>query len=117
MTDDRTKLRKYADAGRPLIEQWLDIGEEFKAIRDAARNDGIDWASVKALIKAEILDAREGTDKRVKAIIEKADFASAYADMLGMSNNLSANKITRGRQPSGNSGELRSAPEKQEALS
>lgn len=99
MSDDATKLRKYADAGRPLIEQWLDIAEEFKAIRDAARNDGIDWASIKALIKAQILDSREGTDKRVNAIIEKADFASAYADMLGLRNNLSANKITRDANP------------------
>jgi hypothetical protein len=78
-------VRDFFQEGRPLVEQDLDIAEQFKAMRDAARAKGVDWSQVKALLKAQILDEREGTDKRVRAIVEKADCASAYADMLGLS--------------------------------
>jgi hypothetical protein len=97
MIDTRTSLRKFATEGRPLIEQWLDLGDQFKALRDAARNEGVDWASVKSLLKAQIQDERDGTGegKRVAAIIEKADFASAYADMLGMTGKMTEKNYSR----------------------
>lgn len=84
MTDTGSALRKYAEAGKPLVEQWIDLSEEFKALRDAARNDGVDWAAIKGLLKAQLLDARDGGSKRVDALLEKADLATAYADMLGI---------------------------------
>lgn len=81
-----TDLKHFFVEGRPLIEQALDIAEQFKAFRDAAREKDIDWSQVKALLKAQILDERDGepNGKRVRAIIDKADNASAYADMLGL---------------------------------
>lgn len=78
-------VRGFFKEGRPLVEQDIDIAEQFKALRDAARAKNVDWSQIKALLKAQILDEREGTDKRVRAIVEKADCASAYADMLGLS--------------------------------
>lgn len=80
-------VRDFFKEGRRLVEQDLDIAEQFKAMRDAARTKNVDWSQVKALLKAQILDERDGTDKRVRAIVEKADCASAYADMLGLSEN------------------------------
>jgi hypothetical protein len=97
MTDTRSAILKFATAGRPLIEQSLDLAEQFKALRDAARAAGVDWAAVKSLLKAQILDERDeaGAGKRVKAIIDKADFASAYADMLGISVKMNEKNFSR----------------------
>lgn len=79
-------LRQIFNGARPLIEQWLDLADEFAAFRDAAREKGLDWSQIKGLLKAQAQDERDGTGegKRVKKIIERADFASAYADMLGL---------------------------------
>lgn len=79
-------LRQIVTEARPLIEQWLDIGEQIAALRDVATAKGIDWSQTKALLKAQILDERDetGNGARVQKIIEKAEFAAAYADMLGM---------------------------------
>jgi hypothetical protein len=78
-------LKSVFEAGRPLVEGWLDIAEEMAALRDACREKEIDWSQVKALLKAQIQDARDGSDKRVKAILSKADNATSYADALGLS--------------------------------
>lgn len=81
-------LRKIFTAGRPLVEQWLDIGEQIAALREVATAEGLDWSQVKALLKAQIQDERDevGDGKRVRKILDKADFATAYADMLGLAN-------------------------------
>lgn len=77
-------LRDIFKAARPLIGEWLDIGEQIAALRDTATAAGLDWSAVKALIKAQIQDERDNNEgKRVTRILEKAEFASSYADMLG----------------------------------
>lgn len=93
-------VRGFFEEGRKLVEQDLDIAEQFKALRDAARVKNVDWSQIKALLKAQILDERDGTDKRVRAIVEKADCASAYADMLGLGSekNNTREEIARPRQ-------------------
>lgn len=81
-------LRQISTEARPLIEQWLDVSEQMAALRDVATNKGLDWSQLKALLKAQIQDERDeaGGNKRVARIVEKAEFASAYADMLGFMN-------------------------------
>ena len=81
-------LKAIFTAGRPLVEGALDIAEQIAALRDVATQKGLDWSQVKALLKAQIQDERDkaGSGKRVKRIVEKADFACAYADMLGLGN-------------------------------
>jgi hypothetical protein len=79
-------LRQISEAARPSIRAALDIAEELGAIRDAATAKGIDWSQLKSLLKAQEQDARDGMGegKRVARILEKADYASSYADMLGL---------------------------------
>lgn len=79
-------LKNIVATARPLIEQQLDLAEQVAALRDAATAKGLDWSQIKALLKAEIQDERDETGdyKRVNKIIDKANHASAYADMLGM---------------------------------
>lgn len=88
-------LRNAFEAGRPLVEQWLDIAEQFAALRDACREKEIDWQQVKTLLKATIQDAREGTDKRVKALLTKADTATTYAEELGLGRVEEKNNFSR----------------------
>ena len=91
-------LKKFFAAGRPLVEQAFDIAEEIAALRDAATAQGLDWSAIKALLKAQILDERGDTDKHVKKLVEKAEFACAYADMLGLAN---MNEISIATAPEG----------------
>lgn len=91
MTASSTELRNLVTEARPLIEGQLDAAEIIKGLREAATAKGFDWSQIKALLKAQILDERDGKH-RVKAILEKADSATAYAGMLGWvnENNFSA---------------------------
>jgi hypothetical protein len=85
MADLRRDLRNIVTEARPLVEQWLDLAEQFAALRDVATAKGLDWGQIKALLKAQVQDERDGGDgKRVNKIIDKAEYASTYADMLGM---------------------------------
>ena len=78
-------LKNLCAEARPVIERMMDDAETMSAFREAATNKGIDWSQVKALLKAQIRDERDGSEgKRVKALIEKADHATAYADLLGL---------------------------------
>lgn len=81
-------LKEICTLARPMIEQQLDLTMEIAVIRDLATAKGLDWSQIKALLKAQIQDERDdsGDGKRVKRIVEKAEFASAYADMLGLAN-------------------------------
>lgn len=89
-----TALREISTVARPLIEQWLDVSEQMAALREVATAKGLDWSQLKALLKAQIQDERDdsGEGKRVARVVEKAEFACAYADMLGFvnENNFSA---------------------------
>jgi hypothetical protein len=80
-----TDLREVVATARPLIEEWLDIAEQIAALRTLATEKGLDWSQIKSLVKAQVQDERDGDNKRVQRIIERAEFASAYADMLGLS--------------------------------
>ena len=88
MTSTSAALKEVFAAAKPLVADWLDIAEQMAALRDAATAKGLDWSQVKALVKAQVQDERDenGDGKRVKRIVEKAEFASAYADMLGLAN-------------------------------
>jgi hypothetical protein len=81
------QLKKIVTEARPLIERQLDLAEQIAGLRDVVSSAGGDWSQLKALIKAQIQDERdEGADgKRVKKILDRADYATTYADMLGLS--------------------------------
>lgn len=81
-------LKQIFAAGRPMVEQALDVAEQIAALRETATNQGLDWSQVKALLKAQIQDERDerGDGRRVQRLLEKAEFASSYADMLGLGN-------------------------------
>lgn len=76
-------LKDAFTEARPLIEQSLDIAEQLAAMRDVLTNKGIDWSQLKALVKAQVQDERDGKH-RVGRIVEKADFACSYAETLGL---------------------------------
>lgn len=86
MTASSVDLKNIFAAGRPLVERAINLSEEMAALREAATAKGIDWSQVKALLKAQILDERDdaGGHKRLNRVLEKAEFATAYADMLGL---------------------------------
>lgn len=86
-------LKDIFAAGRPLIEQSLDIAEEIAALRDAATEKGLDWSQLKALLKAQIQDERDGKH-RVGRIVEKADSACSYAEMLGLNSKMNEKNIS-----------------------
>lgn len=81
-----TQLKKIVAEARPLIEQQLDLTEQVAGLREVVTAAGGDWSQLKALVKAQIQDERdEASDgKRVRKILDKADYASSYADMLGL---------------------------------
>lgn len=86
-------LKEIVSEARPIIERQLDDAERIAAFREVVTEQGGDWSSLKALIKAQIQDERD-EGSRVKKILDKAEFATGYADMLGWSkmneNNFSA---------------------------
>lgn len=84
-----TKLKEIATEARAIIERQLDDAELVKGLREVVTAEGGDWSALKALIKAQIQDERDdsGEGKHVKKIIDKAEFSSAYADMLGLNMN------------------------------
>ena len=74
-------LRQIANEYRRIAEEKLDHKEFCKAFSEKCRADGIDWTQLKKLVDAQAADARDGKD-RVATIVEKADYASSYADIL-----------------------------------
>lgn len=85
MADHASLLRQMRRDARPYVEQLLDLKEVFSGFQKLASENGLDWGAVKALLKAEVEDERaEDGAKRVDKIIARADYATAYADMLGL---------------------------------
>lgn len=80
------ELRNLFDEARPLVDQWLGLSVQFAALRDVAKGKGFDWSQIKALLKAQAQDERDGGNEHVKRIIERAEFASSYAAQLGLLN-------------------------------
>lgn len=74
-------LRDVAKEYRLVVDRSLDDAEITKGLRLAATAKGIDWSQLKALVKAQAADARD-EGHRVETLVERAEFASAYADML-----------------------------------
>jgi hypothetical protein len=75
-------LKAIASEARLVIDRALDDAEILKGLSEAARAKGIDWTQLKALVKAHAQDARDG-GHRVGKLVERADFACAYAAALG----------------------------------
>lgn len=105
MTELRKSIRNIATEARPVVERWLDAAEQLAAFGEVCRDQGIEWSPIKALLKASILDERDegGEGKKVKALVEKADNAVAYADILGLSRNLTNVNFSSGRPSSARS--------------
>ena len=74
-------LRKVCQAAWAPMERMIEDAEEPVEIRNAAKDQGLDWTPVKALLKARIQDERDGGD-RVAKLVAKADTASEYAAIL-----------------------------------
>lgn len=89
------QLKEIVAEARPIIERQLDDADVIAGIRDMVSANGGDWSSLKALIKAQIQDERDesGDGKRVRKILDKADFSTGYADMLGWSKMNEENNI------------------------
>ena len=79
------QLKQITAEARPIIERQLDDALKLAGLRDVVAAAGGDWSQLKALIKAQIQDEETGDGKRVRKILDKADYATAYADMLGLS--------------------------------
>lgn len=93
MTAASTELKNLVAEARRVIEGQLDAADLLKGFREAATAKGFDWSQIKALLKAQILDERDGK-QRVKAILEKADTATAYAGMLGWGEEVNENNFS-----------------------
>jgi len=78
------QLKQITAEARPIIERQLDDALKLAGLRDVVAAAGGDWSQLKALIKAQIQDEETGDGKRVRKILDKAEYANAYADMLGL---------------------------------
>ncbi len=78
-------LKQIVTEARPLIEQQLDLAEQIAGLREVVTANGGDWSQLKALVKAQVQDERDeaGDGKHVRKILDRAEYANAYADILG----------------------------------
>lgn len=79
-------LREIWSEARPYVEQQLELAEIIKGFRETATAKGLEWSTVKAMIKAQVDDEKDGKNRMAK-LLEKAEFALGYADMLGLNMN------------------------------
>ena len=84
-----TELKQIASEARIVIERQLADAEIIAGLRDVVAEKGGDWSALKALIKAQVQDEQDGTGegKRVKKLIDKAEFSTEYATTLGLNMN------------------------------
>ncbi len=82
-------VKKIVTEARPIIERQLNDALKLAGMREVVAKAGGDWGQLKALIKAQIQDENDdaGDRKHVKKILDKAGYATAYADMLGLNMN------------------------------
>lgn len=82
-------LKQIVTELRPIIERQLADGELITAMREAVTAQGGDWSAIKGLVKAQCQDDLDdsGDGKRVRKVIEKSEFTTQYADMLGLNLN------------------------------
>lgn len=78
------QIKKIVTEARPIIERQLEDATKLAGLRDVVAAAGGDWSQLKALIKAQIRDEETGDGKHVRKILDKADYALGYADMLGL---------------------------------
>lgn len=85
---------------RPIIERQIADSALITAMREVVTEKGGDWSAIKALVKAQVQDDQDeaGDGKRVRKVIEKGEFTTAYADMLGMGNMNETNSFSGGEQ-------------------
>lgn len=74
-------VRKIGQEAEPAIERWLDAAEVLTGLRDVAKESGLNWSALKALLVAKVRDNKDGGD-RVQKMAEKLDVALEYAFML-----------------------------------
>ena len=91
MSETSKILRDVAKEARAPIERMLDDAEILAGLGRICRDNDIDWSQLKALIKAQIRDDRDesGEGGHVESIINRADAAQAYADILSGQKNIS----------------------------
>ena len=83
----RDALKGFFAEAQRLTERAANLKTEMAALRDAATKNGFDWSQIKALASAVTADEEAGDGKRLEKLLSKADFAAAYADMLGLRQN------------------------------
>ena len=76
----RDDILALAGEARPVIERWLEIGEQIAAFRDLATEKQIEWSQLKAVLVASIKDVDGG--KRLQKLAGAADNRLSYADIL-----------------------------------
>lgn len=82
-------LKAIVEELRPVIERQLADADIITGMRELVTAQGGDWSAIKALVKAQVQDDLDeaGDGKRVRKVIEKSEFTTAYADMLGLNLN------------------------------
>ena len=80
-------LKKICGAARPLIEEKLDLDDQFAELRDAAAEQGLSWGAIRSILLAEARDAKDGGD-RLNTLAERHALATDYLALLQPSSNV-----------------------------
>jgi hypothetical protein len=96
-------IRALASAAEPSIEAWLEAADEIAELAAAARDNGINWSALKALLVAKAKDAKDGGERLAK-MTAKADVSLTYAGMLELPIVAKENK-TSPQSPTASKGE------------
>lgn len=92
-------VRSFASEAEPVIEQWLNAAVTLAGLRDAAKEQGINWTQLKAILVAKARDNEDGGDRLAK-LTENHDLALEYADMIGNRKVAEENKLRHIPTPS-----------------
>jgi uncharacterized protein (UPF0335 family) len=83
MTDNTPTLADYARRMRALVEEDVRIAADLRELAKEMRNDGYSAATLKALVKAMVLDD-DGDPKPLERFKTKIQDAAIYAEALGI---------------------------------